>query len=390
MSPLSGCFFWSSEWGASEASQRRNAARAAPQALVATSRPTARQARTLRLRAYATEAYRAERIGWVEKLQELLVVANRLLEPELGVRFALVDTRPWQLERSRSDRLEESLEALEALDPAEDVDVVLGLLGSVPRLTSAFEQLGMARLFGSHFVLRAANDAVLLEQIEQAFDELDARERRELHRARREHKEVVLLVHELGHLFGVPHVADATAIMYPGYSPEMESLTALASDYARLVLRHRPEAGEPYDEAAMLEALRTYLSDHADGWYRDEGADLLARIDSALEGAASTGSATSSSVDDRVRAAPLPEGPMYDVSSFDEATLEAFHDVRDLAAGRRYAEAWEQLVPLIDRFPDVYVVHELACSIAMTAELEGVVYQHHCQRMSDLAMRPAE
>src|SRR5207302_2313499 len=112
-------------------------------------------------------------------------------------RLTIESCRDWST--SREDDLTAALTALRTDDPGNDVDWVIGMVGGLPRVTRSFHDVGMAHVSGKHVVLRAAADAEEQTAIERNFDELKADERADLARARKRHRAVAVLLHEIGH-----------------------------------------------------------------------------------------------------------------------------------------------------------------------------------------------
>src|SRR4051794_20166759 len=75
-----------------------------PKSLTPAPAPTAKGAesiapsvalRPLRVRVYADEEFRTQNLHWREKTEALFSAANRVIEPQLGVRFVAADLVAW-------------------------------------------------------------------------------------------------------------------------------------------------------------------------------------------------------------------------------------------------------------------------------------------------------
>jgi len=126
------------------------------------------KARILTVRAYADADYRMQGIRWADRFIETLQAASAVLEPQLGVTFKLVDSGSWERNRVGTD-LQTALAELTARDPGHDVDLVIGLVGGLNTTSASHEQLGMARPFGQHAVLRNTESADESLQLQEMF-----------------------------------------------------------------------------------------------------------------------------------------------------------------------------------------------------------------------------
>ena len=127
-----GCFYDSS-WGSAKRAQTSNAAYAAPSQLSTDDEAHhATHAKTYRLRAYVTERYAAQEIGWDRHVRDILDGASEVLAPAIGVRIE-VD----RAIASGSDAsLPAVLEALHAKDDGQGADFVAAFVGGIPQLTA--------------------------------------------------------------------------------------------------------------------------------------------------------------------------------------------------------------------------------------------------------------
>jgi tetratricopeptide (TPR) repeat protein len=188
----------------------------------------------LRVRARVAEDYQSQVMRPDETISSQFARLNEYTEPAMGVRFELVEVRPWSHRSGQA--LVDSLSALEAADPADDVDLVMGWVSGLTIVELSLDKLGVARLGGRHAVMRAIDDRAEAEAFKAAFTALDLEERETLSRARRRHKELTLLIHEWAHTLGAPHDGHQSGCLFPmyteqqaGFHPEtLRVLTTLA------------------------------------------------------------------------------------------------------------------------------------------------------------------
>lgn len=374
----SGCFFYDSRWQQETESQERQAAHLIPEAPSATGEGAQRwrTTQTLRVRAWATPRYRAEVHRWQAHVEQLLERVNEVVGPGLRVRLVLAEARPWDVEEG--DSLGGLVEALEQQDSAEDVDLVIGFLGSMARLSAAFDTLGTARVMGKHLVVRAMNDAAESDAIDAAFDRLSDEERARLRRRRKAHKELTVLLHEIGHAWGAIHVRDATAVMSPTYDAQMRRYAPETLALLRPVLAERRRPQTDRDGRALVVTLVEALRAGGDAFVAEERDALIARYEhTEAQSDAPAAPSAGPSRDDRA-------GTLWDVTSLAHADRVAFHEAREAAARQQLSEAWERLSTLVGRYPDTYAVQELACDLhhRRAAPREAA---RSCERMMDLA-----
>src|SRR6185369_4001105 len=83
--------------------------------------------RTLRLRIYGDSDYRSTVLRWEKKARAQIDRVNQILEPVFHARFEIESVREWNRSHVGAP-FDPVLAELEALDPARDVDWVLGLV----------------------------------------------------------------------------------------------------------------------------------------------------------------------------------------------------------------------------------------------------------------------
>ncbi len=210
------------------------------------SRAAAEPAPTFRIRILAARDYRAETLRYRQQLERLVAALNhRTSSPQ--VRFDLVEIRPWD-RLSAQASLGELVEDLEKREPGADVDWVVGIASAVPLVPT--NNIGKARLFGKHFVLRSA-----------AFHH---------------YSPTLVFLHEWAHTLGAVHVTEAGSLMLPSYDVRAQALDPVNALVVATVLRAR-QAGTPPDK--LLASLRAILRDRGPPWpeYLREVAPLLSR-----------------------------------------------------------------------------------------------------------------
>jgi biopolymer transport protein ExbD/predicted Zn-dependent protease with MMP-like domain len=201
---------------------------------------------TKKIRVWADNEYRAQNRHWQDSFDKPLELANLVITPILGVRL-VADYRVWE-RHVPGARLTDHVAALVEHDPGDDVFAVVGLTSSLALVSSTFEELGMAMLGGRHLMLRGYADLEERKLYANAFPDLRAEERELALVHLRHHKTAVVLLHELGHIWGVEHETDSKTIMHAAYSNHATAF----SEHARVVmlrtidqrLRRTPSAPE--------------------------------------------------------------------------------------------------------------------------------------------------
>jgi tetratricopeptide (TPR) repeat protein len=323
-----------------------------------------------RIRVYTDAGYRSQNPAHEQQLRTLLAGAFRILAPTIGVDLGEVEFRSW--ERQAGSDLPAMLAELEALDAGDDVDWVLGFVDAQGHVAADVHQLGEARVLGRHAVLRGLNDAAEVTLLEAALRGMSSRERQALYGRRKHHKELVLLLHEMGHTLGAMHVTGVDRIMAPSYEASQSSFEG---PNARLMAaaaqaRFGGNKAEPDREArVVLEHIRKHPWS---GWNEDERdrlvTELEARVKSIEEGTAGM------PLGNRVRA----------------EDREKFRAAERLLTAGRPADAWEELEPLIEFYPDEASVQVLSCRVAVAAGKDRALVARRCQRGMELAPTNAE
>src|SRR5690606_35902433 len=308
------------------------------------------QVATARVRVYADAAYRGQNPGYQAGARRLVAQASRVLEPTIRVRLELADVRAW--ERPPGDELEAALVELEKLDPAEDADWVIGLVGSLSSVAVDMHQLGYARVLGRHLVLRGLNDAAEVTLLEEAIGSIEQSERQQLYARRKRHKEVVLLLHEPGHTLYAMHVADPARLMSPTHAGIQPAFPADHAELMRVEVtaRLRERGSRTAEWKAVLAHIR---GSSFRGWNEDEKARLLAELDARVEA-------------EEEGTAGLPLG-----GAVRPADGDRFRAAERLHAAGRPLDAWEELEPLLEFYPAEASVGGLGCRLAGAARSDA-------------------
>jgi hypothetical protein len=387
---LSGCFLgYDSRWGDQKRAQRNFARAQTPKAVRAlpsgasSARTTVSATKTLRLRLYATRAYSSQVLDWQRRFEETLAEVNRVFTPALGVRLEIAEAKFWPA-KTADDAIDGLLAELRQLDDGEDVDWVVGLVGSVPRFEQSFHELGVADVIGEHLIVRSINNVAEHQAFEAGLGELSQAERERLSRARLSHKVTTLLLHELGHTLGAIHERDRSSLMNPSYSHQEEGFSSAAVDLMQVALRSRGTKGGL--DAAGVEAMLSVLQREPSPWIPAEREAALARLgraspaprspDVPAAGGGPTRTSTAS-------LAPSPTAPpaaaLAALSPADRKTFEEAQRLRqsgDLAGAHRLA------LPLFEAYPRLEAVQDFRCQLALQrggawaetrAECEGLM-----------------
>lgn len=369
--------FYDSRWGDAKRAQQNAAARATPATLSA--RPPEDEphapTRTLRIRVRATPRYAAQAIDWQKQTADVIDDANKVLAPALAMRLEVAAMETWS-PPPQEGALDASLATLRATDAASDVDIVVGIIGGIPKHTASFHDLGFAYVLGKHVVVRAAQSAEDYDAIEKGLDELSDEERKRLRRERQRHRATAVFLHEIGHVLGGVHEASATSLMHPSYRSSMSGFSDDGALLMRAVIAHRGEA----DPRPLAKDLIARIEGAAPStWEPHDRDDTLARLRAVAaqeppspNASAPTVDAGSSAVNDDAVAALTPA----DRATYARANtaLQGAHVDEALAIAR----------PLFDAYPNVYAVQDLRCQLATLRQLDAAKVKAECARMLEL------
>jgi hypothetical protein len=375
---LSGCLF-DSRYFQQKAAQKNVAQQQTPHALQGTSAqdidasaPAHEETKVLRLRVHVTRAYAAEVVDWQRQFARLLEDTNRILEPTLNARLELAGASTWNTALS-SDDLDPLLAELRTVDRGDDVDCVVGLVGSLPVFAHSFHQLGLSRVMGKHLALRAMNDAREREAIEIELSRLAADEREALYQTRKRHKATAVFLHEIGHNLGLIHETDASSIMNPRYDKSMTAFSPASASIMRLTLEHRAEGAKGDERAFAKRLLAEYELSRA-RWVPSERDAMVASLEttSALSGASNDAPADTALANETLKDLSVADRTVYASALDDQRTGRA-------------QEAWTKAEPLFSRYPQVYAVQDLRCKLALQISNVWEFTRRECGALMDLS-----
>ena len=383
---LSGCFY-NSAWHQQAVSERRVAESATPERVEVATRAERRR-RPLRLRAYISPRYRGEVSGAMAHVEDLVDRASELTEEALGAGLVVAEVVRWELDAE--EEIGASLDRLQALDPAEDVDLVVGFVGSLAMVETSIEQLGRAQLLGRHMVMRAPNDAVEGRAIERSFSRLSREEKLRLRRRRKDHRELVVFLHELGHTLGAIHVRDPGALMHARYSEDVDTFSSPTLALIRATLEERVAPPEERDPQRLAESLRAVLETQEIAFPPSDHAQMLEGLEGWVAAMAQASAAEASRAAEAPAAASTAAEPppASALAGLDEEEARRFRAAKALADGGDVRGAWDALAPLVEARTDHYAVQELACELTMSG-LRAHPAREACQRMVELATQPS-
>ena len=229
--------------------------------------------RAVRVRVYADRDYRMLVLRWQWHLRDQIKRINAVVEPVYAVRFEIESLHDWDRAHSGVS-LDAILAEIEALDPAKDVDLVIGLVTPMQGVETSMHQAGLARILSHHFVLRGMDSEEEIRALDREFALLDPGERQDLYGVRKLHKEVALFLHEWGHTLGLLHHEDRAALMNPIYDIHQSGFSPFERQVISLVIdRRAADPTHPFPESSALEPLLA-LAPTDEGTDR-ERADLL-------------------------------------------------------------------------------------------------------------------
>ncbi|HEY4241478.1 MAG TPA: matrixin family metalloprotease [Kofleriaceae bacterium] len=322
--------------------QRGSIAKLLPAQLVATTVYRG-PLRTARVRVWADSDYRAQNLGWQKAFDEQLEYANAVFEPMLGMHLA-PEYHEWD-RHAPSATLDEDLGALKTQDDGDDVVFVVGLTSALALVTPTFDQLGVALLGGRHVMLRGYATGEERAAFEELFPKVSADEREQALAARRQHKVVAVLIHELAHSLGALHEKAEDVVMSPMYS----SLAASIGDKNRLImlatLAERLATPAQRDPIGTARAELAVLEPGNDGWV---DAEYASELQSLREYVGANGGAAPAPAGAPVMIAPprlANAGPRFDAAVAHGAERYAAGDLDGALMSLRAAESAVKALP---------------------------------------------
>jgi hypothetical protein len=375
-----GCFVgYDSRWLQQKQAQQHAVQRSTPKPLPSgTSGGTRAARRVLKLRAYATPGYAVSVVDWQKQFGALLERANAVFGPEFGAEFQIADLATLQNPVSE-EKLDDLLAQLSQLDPASDVDWVVGLAVASPRFAASPDDLGIARLPGRHLVLRAMSDAHEYEAITRAFTELSEDERRKLYHVRKQHKLCMTFLHEIAHTLAVPHELSQESLMNARYHVEASDFSDEAAQIIRAALASRASPASPLLNAELASQLDTWLRAADSGWEPGARDTVLRQLSQFQSGPASAPTILPISPRPPAQASPPVIGTVEGLSAEQQRSFDAAR--AELSAG--HAERARQLgAPLFARYGAVPAIQSLRCDIAMAIGGDWPTISAECPGLS--------
>jgi hypothetical protein len=367
---LTACFAgYDSRWGQAKAAQQRAAAHATPAPIGPVDEDEAAPAlkRTFRVRMRPNAHYLAQTIDAEHRMRELVEDANRVLEASLAVELELDEGNPWLLDADES--LDAALSQLRRDDTGSGVDVVVGLIGALPRQTDALHELGYADVLGSHVVVRSAGRLGEQDAVDRALSELSAEERDRVVRARKRHRATATFLHEIGHVFGALHESSTESLMHPTYDVKMNRYGPDAVLLMRLALDEKNRASVVRAQLDFVRAAKQAA------WAPGERDAAIARLEAMT--------APSTHAPEPVAAqAPSPVPPPNLEATDGDLYLRAAEALRHGGVAAAYAMA----KPLFVKYPASRAVQELRCELATLRWLSKEALLAECAlsaRLSD-------
>jgi hypothetical protein len=297
--------------------------------------------------------YLAQNMDAPRRVRELLEDAGRVLVPSVGLELVLDRVEPWTLDAD--DRPDDAMSALQRDDPGTDVDLVVGMIGALPRQTDALHEEGRATLLGKHVVVRGPSRAGEHDAVGVTFGELSEDERARMLKLRQHHRALATLLHEVGHCLGAIHETEANSLMAPAYSPTMSGFgggaialmrAALSSSDATTVAKAQLELLENASGASWVAADR-----------EAEAARLQAMVSPQLVVRPRGGGAAPAST---VAAGAIPDAP----PELDADARGRFLRARELLQTGGVRKAYDTAKPLFTAYPAVLGVQDLRCQLA--------------------------
>lgn len=308
------------------------------------------RARVLKARVYVDQAYRQGPV-WRKRATHLIAEANGYLGPAFGVQLA-AELVLWD-RAAEGNTLGALLDELAAKDRGDDVAWVIGLVAAPPRFTRSHHELGIARLLGKHMIVRDMNDAEEAHAIDKALGTLEERDRIALYGVRKEHKQLVVFVHEWAHTLGAIHERADGRIMNPTYDVKASAFSESTARLIELGLALRSIRGDDAqaeNEREVVRAkMRALLGEDAELAESDWWAEDRERLMVGLDG----GTVAADSADASARSAKLPKAAEW-----------AYRRAAEAMARDAWDEAWTELEPIAEAYGQVAEVQRLACGLA--------------------------
>lgn len=320
-----------------------------------------------RVRFYADDDYRAQNPDHQAKIRLLVERANQVLEPTIGVRLQVVEIRPWHRAGGEREAMKSAIAELESLDAAQDVELVIGMMDALSRSSTDLHQLGLAHVLGNHLVVRGLDDAAEVAALEAPLRVLSKKERQGLYSRRKRHKELCIFLHEVGHAFGGPHVTGQGDILNPRYHWRQADFGEPTAQLMRAVASARMARG-PAAAVAWRKALDRVRRHPSELWNEDDKGLVAAELARRAAGGGREDE-PGESLGPSVRA----------------ADRERFRAAERLLRAGQSLDAWEELEPLLDFYPDEPAVQRFACRLVVEAGRDRGEIESRCARAARAA-----
>jgi hypothetical protein len=365
---LGACY--DSRWGEAKRAQQHVAADTKPADIGPGSgdRPPATGSHTLHVRMRPNGRYLALTVDAPKQLADLVDDANQVLGPALGLELDVDRIQPWSADLDGPD---DALTALMNEDPGTDVDVVVGLIGALPRHTDSLHELGVATLLGKHMVLRGAGRADEQDAIEHGFTELSEDDRARMVRQRKRHRALAVFLHELGHSLGAVHEEAPLSLMHPVYDPKMNAFGGGGIALMRVAL---DGGGSVAVARGQLDLLRGRV---AGEWVAVDRDKEVVHLEALLAGAPRPADAAAAAPGN-VSGLPVPP-------ELRGADGERLRKASSLFQGGAVAAAYGEAKPLFASYPDVRAVQDLRCQLATLRYLGADALSAECAASVRLA-----
>jgi hypothetical protein len=373
--PLASSACWyDSTWGQAKAAQRRFAQQTTPGAIAASPDDTAGPKaigdtavrRTLHIRLRPNDHFLAQTVDAPRQLARVIEDANGVLSATFGAHLDVDATRPWSFDAD--DDLPRALDSLRRDDAGDDVDVVIGLVGALPRPTDSLHEVGYAEVLGKHIVVRAASRFGEQDIVDRQLSELSSDERDQLVRARKRHRALAVLLHELGHVLGALHEASPTSLMHPSYGPTMNAYGPGAVALMRIAIDTEDRRAVP---GAQLDYLR---GANTDDWAPGEREKAMANLQARGAPPVGNGDAGSPII------APANNAP----PELEAGDRERFAQAFEMFRAGAVAPAYETAKSLFTTYPKSVSVQDLRCQLATVRWLDPAEMLAECASYSKL------
>ena len=319
------------------------------------------RAHEVRLHVYADPDFRAQVQSWQSHFADVIQRINDGLG-ELPVRFTIEKMGPWDTTASAAE-LGPLLQELEQLDTGREADLVVGLVAPLPTRSTTLHELGLARSFGRHMVIRAVDNLDEHDQLMRELRLIPADTRPDRYRERHAHKESVIFLHTWAHTLGAPHTGFADGLMQEVYQPYAARFGSAVARVLGVGLRHHRVA---------------VLGGAAEVAWRDE-LRALARAVPELAGEPLGEIPADEPPRGTRRAAEPMQGPLPNA---DERRVQ---EAITLLNGGNPAQAWTTVQAAVSRYPQHPRVLGIACQIWALGAAQSGVAQQYCERAVSLS-----